>query len=512
MRLHRLLVPVLCALAVAGCGSSSSSGGGADPASAVPKGTLVYVEGAVRPEGEQGDNARALLDTFLPSGTTLESLLDDAFKKDPDSKDVTYAKDIKPWLGERIGVGVTDLAADEPSFVGSVQITDSDKALETIKAKGKVKEKGSYEDYELFQNDDTWAAVGDDLIVFSDSEANVKKGIDATGGDGLDDSKAFEDALDDLPDERLGTFFLDLDGVKTLIEREPDVGAQEKAILEKLLGSGDLPPVAAALTAESDSATIEARYGGGALSKLSTLGLLGGQPTDLVRDAPADAFVVYGLADVGNSVKTTFETLAGALGGAAVTGQIEAQTGINLDRDVFSWIGDISVYARGTSMADLNGAVTISVTDKDAAKAAIPRLIAAARRQGAPVEAADVKGADQAFKAAAPGAPGPIVLAQGGDRVALAFGEQAAGEALSPSSDTLGDSGRYDAAKDAIDGIAPALILSMPDIFTLAESLGAADDPDYAMAKPYLAPLDLVVTGTETDGDEARSLLTVTTK
>ncbi len=507
MRLHRRLAPVLVALAVAGCGSSSSSGGGADPASAIPKGTLVYVEASLRPEGEQGDNARALLKKFLPSGTTLESLLDEQIKKEGDSE--TYAKDIKPWLGEKAGVGVLDLTADDPTYIGSIEITDSDKAAKFLGKEGKSK--GTADGAKLFQDDDTWAGVSDDLIVFADTEANVKKGLKAASSDGLVDTKTFKDAIAKLPDERLGTLFVDLNGAKALIEKEPDFGAQEKAILDKLVGDKDLPPLTAALTAKPDSATIEARVAGEALTRLSTLGLLGGASTDLIKDAPADAFAVYGVADVGDTLKSTIDAFAGALGGAALTGSLEAQTGINLQRDVFSWIGDVSVYARGTTMASLNGAVTIGVTDRAAATAALPRLVAGARKTGTPVQSADVKGADQAYSIAAPGAPGPVVIAQGGDRVVLAFGEAAAAEALSPTGDTIADSGRYDAAKASIDGIAPSVIVSVPTILSLVESSGDTD-ADYAQAKPYLEKLDQAVTGTEKDGDQLRSLFTVTTK
>lgn len=510
MRLHRLLL-LLCGLVAAGCGSSSSSsGGGADPASAVPKGTLVYVEASVRPEGEEGDDARALVEKFLPSGTTLESLLDEEIKSDPDSKIESYEKDIKPWLGERIGIGVTDLGADEPSFIAAVQTTDRNKAVAAFKRD--AKERGSYEDHDLLQDDDTWAAVGDDLIVFAETEADVKKGVDASGDSGLDEAKAFEEAVDELPDERLGMAYVDLQGARALLDKEPDVGAQEKAILNSLLGDKKLEPLTMALTAEPDSATIETRVAGGSLARLSSLGLLGGTSTDLVADAPADAFAAYGVADVGPQLKSVVQTVLGGLGGAAITGQLEAQTGINLDRDVFSWMGDVAVHARGTTMDDLNGALTISVTDKAAARAAIPKLVAAARKDGAPVRGASVDGADQAFSVAAPGAPGPVVLAQGGDRVVLAFGEEAAAEALNPTGDTLGDSGRYDEAKEAIDGIAPTLLLSVPEVLTLAESSGATDDPDYTEAKPYLEKLDLVTTGTKKDDDELRSLFTVTTK
>ncbi|MEA2126663.1 MAG: hypothetical protein QOI80_3445 [Solirubrobacteraceae bacterium] len=508
MRLHRLLLTVLITALVAGCGSSGSSGGGsgsADPAQAIPSGTLVYVEGAVRPEGDQGDNVRALLQKFMPAGTTLESLLDKSIQKDDPGK--SYAKDIKPWLGERAGIGVVDLTGDDSSFIAALDVTDADKAEAFISSSKGARARGS--EYKGAQpyvdaDDQTWAAVKDDYLFFAETEANLKRGIDAADGDSLADGKVFQDAIGDLPDERLGALFVDLKGVVGLAGQ--NLGPSEAAVLKQVLGNST-KPITAALTAESDSATIEAR------APALSLGLIGaGESTDLVKDAPADSFAVFGAAGVGATIKTTVEKFAGALGGAALTGQLESQTGINLDRDVYSWIGDVAVFARGESVATLNGALVIGVTDQDAAKAAIPRLIAAAKRNGAPVAKADVKGADQAYSLPVPGAPGPVVIAQGGDRVVLAFGEDAAAEGLAPSTDTIADSGRYDAAKGAIDGIAPSLLVSLPAVLKLAESSGATDDADYTQAKPYLDKLDLVVTGSEKDGDSLRSLFTVTTK
>ena len=62
-----------------------------------------------------------------------------------------------------------------------------------------------------------------------------------------------------------------------------------------------------------------------------------------------------GAADVGPSVKTLFKQVAGAFGGAAATAQLQSQYGIDLERDVFSWIGDIAVFARNTTRADVDG-------------------------------------------------------------------------------------------------------------------------------------------------------------
>ena len=54
-------------------------------------------------------------------------------------------------------------------------------------------------------------------------------------------------------------------------------------------------------------------------------------------------------------------------------------------------------------------------------------------------------------------------------------------------------------------------MLSLQTVFELVESSGQTD-ADYQEAKPYLQKLDLLVTGSEKDGDTLRSLFTVTTR
>jgi hypothetical protein len=501
MRLHRLLLLLVAMILAAGCGSSSGGGGGdagADPAQAIPPGAVVYVEGAVRPEGEQGDNARALIEKFLPSGTTLESLIDDSLEDEGNS----YAKDIKPWLGERVGIGVTDIV--RPEFVAAIAVTDAGKAEDFLSKDGK-------KDGDYFRNDDTWAVVEGDYVLLSQSKQELAAGVKAAKGDALGDAGKFDDAVGELPGERLGYAYFDFGGLLKSVQGAPGADPATTAVLKQLYGENP-PPVTAALTTEPDSATIESRLSASGFGKLA-LGLLGaGTSTELMSDAPADAFAAFGVADLGPSLKTLLETAAGAFGGAALTAQVESQTGINLQRDLFSWVGDVAVYAHGDSPATLNGAVVIGAKDDGAAAAALPKLAVAAKQNGAPVQNAKVAGADRAYQVAVPGAPGPVVIAHGNERVVLAFGEKEAADALKPSGDTLGDSGRYDDAKDAIDGITPALLVDLPKVLALAEALGAASDQDYVKAKPYLEQLDLLVTGSESDGDALRSLFTVTTK
>ncbi|MGI8622375.1 MAG: DUF3352 domain-containing protein [Solirubrobacteraceae bacterium] len=509
MRLHRLLLLLVLAVAFAGCGASpgGAGGGGADPAQVVPAGSLFYAEAVVRPDGGQRDNVDQLLRRFL-GDRKVSDFVDEALKSDHKSQ--TYAKDIEPWLGQRVGIGVTNVAADKPGFVGAVAVQDPAKARDFVKSISPGGAAKTYKGTSYYSDSNMVAGVVGDYIAFAGNEADFERAVDTEAGNSLGDADRYKTAIAKLPDERLGATYFDLNSLVDLVAKDPSAGPAAGAIVKQFLGD-NAPPTTAALTAKADSATVESRFSGAGVSRLAALGLLGGgRSTPLVRDAPAGSWGVFGAADVGPSLKKALGTFAGALGGAALTGQLEQRTGVNLDRDVFSWVGDLSVFVRGTSITTLDGAAVISVTDQAAARAAIPRLVAAARRSGAAVQGATVPGAEQAFSVPLPNAPGPLVLAMGGDRVVLAIGEQAAAEGLKPSK-TIGDTGLYDRAKGAVDGIEPSFILDAPTVVRLIGA-NAGGDPGFARAQPYLDKLDLLVTGSEKDGDGLRSLFTVKAK
>src|SRR4051794_36155527 len=120
MRRIAVLIAVLSVF-VWGCGASSSSGGDADPAKVLPAGTTVYLEAAVRPDGDQADNAAALLGKVLRTDdgpAKLQQLFDDSVKDD--AHGATYEKDVAPWLGQRIGLSVVPRAGADASYVAAV--------------------------------------------------------------------------------------------------------------------------------------------------------------------------------------------------------------------------------------------------------------------------------------------------------------------------------------------------------------------------------------------------------
>jgi hypothetical protein len=89
------------------------------------------------------------------------------------------------------------------------------------------------------------------------------------------------------------------------------------------------------------------------------------------------------------------------------------------------------------------------------------------------------------------------------DRVVVAYGDAAAADALAPT-DRLGDSPEFSDAAQSIDGYAVNFYLAVAPVLELADSQ-AGGDPSWQSAKPYLEPLQALVSGTSGDSDELRS-------
>jgi hypothetical protein len=103
------LVLTLAGGALAGCGSSSSPGTGADPAAVVPASAPLYVSAVVRPSGTLENDATAAARTLThqpDSYARLASVL-----QVPGSPPLTYSHDIAPWLGPNAGIFLTTLSS-----------------------------------------------------------------------------------------------------------------------------------------------------------------------------------------------------------------------------------------------------------------------------------------------------------------------------------------------------------------------------------------------------------------
>src|SRR3954453_8630385 len=210
------VLPVAAAV-MAGCGGSDggpASRAGADPASVMPKPAALYLEAEVRPKGDQQEQLRALLGKVLRTedpGARITAALDKSIQEQDPGK--SFDKDVAPWLGDRAAVTVTDLAADEPGYLVAIATRNAGKASAFLasEATEEHQTERSYAgtDYYVDGEDDTVTGMVGGFVVVSGSEAAFKAARDTPDDGGLDDSEAFRDAIGDLPDDRLGSLYLD---------------------------------------------------------------------------------------------------------------------------------------------------------------------------------------------------------------------------------------------------------------------------------------------------------------
>jgi hypothetical protein len=493
-------------LALAGCGGGPASGGG-DPASAVPRDAAVYVDAAVRPQGAQRADALAaagkVLATDDPAGK-IDELLRQAFAQS-DGLKLDYARDIAPWLGEKAGLWlIPSPRGGDPRAAAVLSSTDEDAAQaaldRAVKSSGKPFSKRSYKGVDYVVNDEHGAvAVTGDFVVLGD-EPEVKRSLDVLdGGDSLAGDGRYKEAIGRLDDARLGTAYFDFKAVFDAAASSDPQAAQ----LRRLVPVGDIGPVSVALKANGDELSLDG-FAPGGRAYMERFGALSGTgSTPLLGELPADSWAAFGAPRLGQTAKTLYDGAAGALGGAVLDQQLRQQVGLDLEQDVFSWIGDVAFFARGVTKGSVDGGAVIEVTDEARAKAAFGKLIGLVQsRGGVAAKAVSVPGADTAFAIQQPGAPKPLVAALGKERVVVTYGEAAAADALAPRQ-KLADSETWSQAKALLgDRVEPAFLLSMPAVVELASGSG---DPSFAQAKPYLDAFGLIATGGGLEGDVAHS-------
>ena len=514
-RLVVLMVLSICLL-VAGCGGASSSGGD-DPASAVPANAALYFEATLRPDGELRDEALDAAGKVLRTGdpqARIDELVQQAFAETgEDGQELDYERDVKPWLGEKAGLWAAATANHEEAKVVAVfSATDTDKAQETFDRLSEGSDKKftdrSYKDVD-YQVDEEGEAAGivGDLAVFG-TEAEFKRTIDAAGGESLAEDERYTDSIDELEDDRLAHFYFD---TKALVDQALSGDPASRRQAQQFLQNFDfdrLGPVTGAFMADGDRLAIDGFTSGSGSDYFKKFGALTGTgSTPLLAELPGDSWAALGAPKLGETARTLYQQVAGALGGAAIAQQLRSELGLDLEQDVFSWIGDVAFFVRGTAPEAIDGGAVIEVLDEAKAKAAFGKLVGVLQsRGGVSAKPLRVAGADTAFELSTPGQPQKVVAALGGDRVVIGSGEKAAADAFAPS-ETLGDSPTYAEAKSLLgDDLEPGLLLSMPAVVTLAQSMSGSD-PDFAKAKPYLDAFSAIALGGKLEDDRAESRL-----
>ena len=496
-----------------------------DAVTLVPEDSIGYFNIFLSPSNSQKRALESLIEKtpFESPEEAIErftNLADEGLKE----QGCTFEEDIDPWLGKQVAGFLSEIG-DEGSGAILIASDDDEAALASLEKCGDEEfqnsEERSYEgyDYRAQPEGTPTGAVGivEGYLVLGTEDA-FKDVVDtAAGGSSLQDSEKFDSALEPLNDDRLALFYLDF---KALIDQMVEQGqaeASEIAAFETYLGGATDQPLSAGLFARSDAVVLE--YAAGLPTGEDAGGLLGATEDalrqDILGQLPGGSWGALAVGSVGNYIDQILG-LADQFqpgGRAFLEAQFERQTGLSLNEDVLSWMGDLGAFVQGTTPDTLSGGVVLETDDEAAALTAVRALEAFARREKAPVKPLGVPGFE-GFSLQDPFQPQPINVAVGNGRVVFAYGDLATEQALEAdvtleeqsetfgaATEALGEdfsmSGFFEA--DAIQGLVESSVL--PTLTTYDPASGQvipnteAQDRYENDIKPFIDPLSFIAFG-----------------
>ena len=508
-RHRRFAAAALASLAVvpiAGCGSSdsSSAGSNADLAALAPATSLAYVQATLAPDGDQKEAVDAVSSKVLREKDPATAI---QRSYDKSNGAGSYAKEIEPWLGDEAAVVVTGVqqGADDPDVAVLVEPEDDpQQGVDAIVKSSKTPtKKGSYGGTDFVQGDDFLTGVVKDEVVIASTPAAFRAVVDASKTDGLDKKVDFKNTMDALPGDPIGSAWVDVKRVfQIAAQRDPSVAAQSQTIersIGKLRGVGvglDLTKTSIKLTSVALGAPASS---GDAATSAASL--------------PAGSWLAAGLGDVGASLTKGLQQLQ-AGGGADARqvqqglAQIKQQTGIDVQQDLLSWMGEGGIFVRGSGITDIGGALVVTTKDPATTKASLVKVRRLVEQAGQKTTDLSGNGVDEGFSITPSGAPVEVLVATGGTKVVVAVNRAALQEALSTTR-PLSDDPAFKAAGEALgDGVKPSFFLDVRTVVSLA-SLAAGSDPSFQQARPYLDAFTTIAGGGSRDGDVAKQTLAI---
>ncbi len=508
-------------LFLAACGGSDDSddGGGTteagpDPIALAPADVPFYMDVVVRPEGTLGDDLKSAVGKISGIEDPGAEIINDLNESLAEDTDLTYEDDIEPWLGSHAGLFVSGFQVDtqEPDAAGVLAVTDTDAAQSFIDDAAEQGDNeltdATYEDVDYKLDDETAVGIVGEYLVVG-TEQGFKDAVDASKGDSLADNTDATAALDGAPDNSVFSVYADAAAIGDLIKASPELDPAQLDQIDQALAQLPDGPV------EAWGTVTDSSFGIGGSSPTPEGAPA---PSDLITTFPGDSWLAAASTDVGEQLDESIAQFqagfqAGLEGSAGQLpkgfdtadidpiAQIEEQTGLDLERDL-GWIGDAGFFLEGTDLLGVGGGLVLESTDDAAAEDAIGKLQTALEKNPSVKQEAQIAPNQQGdgFTIQAPPFSAEVAVRDG--KAIATGGSEDVDSVLSPD-ETLGDSERFTTATGNLsDGATATFFMDMPPLLQLIESQGqATDDPDYALAAPYLHAIDYLVAGSGEDGD-----------
>jgi hypothetical protein len=405
----------------------SLSGGGDQPADALPSGALALVSVDLDPPAGQKVDAFRFLRKFpslrgkVPLDGDVREVVFDAMADQVGWGHVDFDEDVAPWLGKRLAVAVYPPAGGSgaPTPVLALQVTDRADAARGL---GVLRRSAAANGHPAGPTG--WAFAGDYALI-AGSRATARDLADRAARSPLADSSAFASDT-----ERVAA------GVALAWV---DTAAAGRAMGPGSLVLGPSAGLLGPASGASGRMTLVARFDGPDVFELvgrATGASTAGWATHPVRgmaDLPRSSVLALGLADGDELVPKAWAAMQESFGAQGadldeMAGGLRRELGLTLPDDLATLLGDNLVGALDGSRSDgarsdtLQGGVRVT-TDVAKAQDVLDKLAAAARRSGGTL---------------------PVVRRESGGDLVVASTPEQAGRLVGDG--TLGDSAAFRAA------------------------------------------------------------------
>ncbi|MGO0576504.1 DUF3352 domain-containing protein [Ornithinimicrobium panacihumi] len=342
-------------------------GGGDQPDSVLPASAAMYARVDLDPAaGEKVAAVRffqgldAETKARLNAGEWREYVWEKLTEEGGNPAGLDYEKDIKPWLGDRLGIAVMP-GTEEPLPVVALQVKDGEKALETM---DRLKAAATEEPMEM----DYW--VADDYLVMTQAgQADAVKAAVEAGT--LDELDTFRSDMDDLGNLGIASYWYDME---RFVDMADEVSALAEEGVTELGAAGTVNDLSAGLT-DAQKELMTGRNAGTVRLNPDSIEVHGigrgvqglAMPSDggtarIVNELPADTVVALSLENGDDWVQSVWDAVGKLDPDSLKTATDEAAaSGFTLPDDIKTVLGDSMSLSVGPGIVE--AANTMSGTE-----------------------------------------------------------------------------------------------------------------------------------------------------
>jgi hypothetical protein len=355
-----LLATVLLAVALPACGNSGGKANEAKRAAGlVPGDALGYVNLTIDPSDSQKSDLDGLIAKF-PKATqkNFQDLKDQAITRAVKEIGLDYQRDVKPWLGDEIGIAFLP-STPQPNVLGLIKSKDD------AQAKAALDKAAKSPNFKA-----TYRMIAGYAVVVDKKQPALLDVVDRQAKDtksSLSEQQKFTRVVDQLHDDRLAMAWADGHAIVQLAKAA--VAQQVGKVKINLSAIPDLGMAGAELHAVSSGAVLQ--------GLVETPGNSGGGTAAITNSLPKDSLGALTMFNLGGA----FDSVLGGVVGSSPDvakglQQVQQVIGLDIRQDILSWMHGEAVVVAGPPTAGTTPdfALLIEPTDKAKAQAAVAKI------------------------------------------------------------------------------------------------------------------------------------------